>query len=296
MSVIIKYIVLCILISVWLNAHGEMRWIPTMDGSLGYDSNISRAQDERNIISDQFARFDARLALKKELTFNKAIIVEGQASHQAHQYSTLLDQSELSARFMYRWQNRFGYQAPWYQVMFESKLLEGQVEQRNSNVYKIQAMASARLTTQISWVAGAESALQDSEGSVFDTQQHRLFLHVDYNLRGGPLMYGGVSLMQGDTISSVQSVYCNGLTAVDTYPLIVASDAIEWDEAFSGDYCGTWISYRLSAQTYVGTLGINYPLSPKLALDASIMAVDVQAQDNIEYQRQIIQINLLKAF
>ncbi len=105
-----------------------------------------------------------------------------------------------------------------------------------------------------------------------------------------------MSYIEGDTISTVQGSYCNGLQALSTYPLIVVSDAIEWDEAFSEEYCGTWISYQLSGETVTGTMGINWPINHSTALDFSLLYVDVSAKGNNEYQREVIQINLLKAF
>jgi len=102
--------------------------------------------------------------------------------------------------------------------------------------------------------------------------------------------------MDGDTLSTVQSVYCNGLVATATYDLIINSDAIEWDQGLSEDYCGNWISYRLAATTQTATLGFNYPINHNTALDISFLQVNVSAQGGNEYDRQIIQFNLLKGF
>ena len=277
-------------------SHGELRWLSGSDFTVATDSNVSQAQDKQNIISDRFSRIDVRLGFKKELAFNKAIIVESMASYQGFEFTQKLNRSELSARGIYRWQNNFSYQSPWYQIMMDVQRWDVGVDQRDSDIYLFQFMVSARLTTHVNWVLGLENKRRDSDGSVFDTQQDRAFLHFDYNLRGWPALYGGVSYIEGDTVSTVQGSYCNGLQALSTYPLIVVSDAIEWDEAFSEEYCGTWISYKLSGQTVTGTMGINWPINHSTALDFSFLYVDVSAKGNNEYQRQVIQLNLLKAF
>jgi hypothetical protein len=277
-------------------SYGELRWLSGSDFTVASDSNVSQAQDEQNIISDRFSRIDMRLGFKKELAFNKAIIVESMASFQGYEFTQKLNRSEISGRIMYRWQDRFSYRAPWYQVMMDVQQWDVEVDQRDSDIYTFQAMASARLTTHINWVLGVENKRRDSDGSVFDTEQNRAFLHFDYSLRGMPALYGGVAYIEGDTISTVQGSYCNGLQALSTYPLIVVSEAIEWDEAFSEEYCGTWISYKLTGQTYTGTLGINWPLNHSTALDLSFLYVDVSAKGDNQYQRQVVQFNVLKAF
>ncbi len=274
----------------------ELNWLSGTDFTVATDSNLSQAEDEQNIISDRFSRIDARFGFKKELAFNKAIIVEGMASYQAYEFTQKLNRSELSGRLIYRWQQRFSYRAPWYQIMLDGQRWDVAVDQRDSDIITLQIMASARLTTHVSWVLGLENKQRDSDGSVFDTEQNRAFLHFDYTVRGWPAVYGGVAFIDGDIISTAQASYCNGLQAVATYPLIVDSAAIEWDQAFSEDYCGNWISYQLKAQSYTGTLGINWAINHSTALDMSFLYAEVSADGDNEYQRQVFQINILKAF
>ncbi len=295
-SLIIKISVFLPLILVSSLSVAELSWLSGTDFTVATDSNVSQAQDEQNIISDRFSRIDARFGFKKELAFNKAMIVEGMASFQGYEFTQKLNRSELSGRLIYRWQQRFSYRAPWYQIMLDGQRWDVAVDQRDSDIITLQLMASARLTTNVSWVLGLENKQRDSDGSVFDTEQNRVFLHFDYTVRGWPAVYGGVAFIDGDIISTAQASYCNGLQAVATYGLIVDSAAIEWDQAFSEDYCGNWISYQLKAQTYTGTMGINWAINHSTALDMSFLYVDVAADGDNEYQRQVFQINILKAF
>jgi len=291
---------MCILILLFFgaptHANSGFKFSPTLDFSVATDSNLTQAQLPQNIIADRFTRIDTRLAMQRPLAFNKALVLEVGASHQAYEFTQNLNRSELSSRLMYRWQDRFSYRAPWYQLMFSGQWWDVGVKQRDSNVYTLQAMMSARLTTQVSWVLGLENKQRDSDGSVFDTQQSRVFFHLDYSWLHGSALYGGVAFIDGDTLSTVQSRYCNGLVAINNYDLIINSDAIEWDQGLSEDYCGNWISYRLAATTQTATMGFNYPINHNTALDFSFLYVDVSAEGGNEYQRQIIQLNVLKGF
>jgi len=274
----------------------EIRVSPSVISTLATDSNVTRAQDEKNIISDRFARVDLSLNALFELSFNKAIILEPSISYQAFQFTPSLNRSEFSASAIYRWQNTFAYNSPWYQVMGRYEYWLADVKQRRSHINKVMAMSSARLTTVITWMAGLEWQQRLSEGTVFDTSQTRAFLNLDYTLNNQAVLYGGYNFIKGHTLSSVQSAYCNGLASTSIYPLILASEEIEWDQAFSEDHCGNWLSYRLSATTHTATLGLNYGLSHSTSIDASILHVQVNATDSIEYERQIFQFSLLKGF
>lgn len=292
-SIIFMFILLCL---ASLRAQAEFNIQALLELGGGSDDNVSRAQHERDIIFDNFFRIDSHLILDYELSFNKSISLELQAAHQAYQYTDLLSRNEYSARMIYRWQNSFYYNSPWYQVFSDIRILDIGEQQRDSTLYTQQAMVSARLTTKISASLGAEYQVRDSESRVFDRKQSRLFMHLDYAWSDSLSLYSGYSYIQGDTVSTVQSQYCNGLIATSVYPLLTVSKAIEWDQVFNDAYCGSWISYRLDASTQTVMLGANYGFDHSSSLDLSWLYADVQAEGNNYYQRQIIQLNYLKAF
>jgi len=278
-----------------LLAMEPLRFTQSLDISLASDSNLSRGDQKQNILSDQFVRIDASMSMPVELAFNKAFFWELGASHQAYEMIQKLNRSELSASLIYRWQHSFSYRAPWYQLLLNSQWWNVAEDQRDSKLHTLQVMASARLTTKISWALGWEYQQRDSDASVFDTEQNRLFLNIDYRLRDGPTFYAGGAYIDGHSLSTVQSVLCNGQEAITDYVFTGSSDAIGLDQAFTEDYCGVWISFRLPADTYTSTLGVNYPLNFNSAVDLSWLYVDVSAK-GIDYQRQIIQLNFLKVF
>jgi len=278
-----------------LMAMEPFRFTQVLDIALASDSNLTGAQQKPNILSDRFMSLEARLNMPTELAFNKAFFWELAANHRAYEQTQQLNRSELSAAIIYRWQDRFSYRAPWYQVLLNGQWWDVAAKQRNSYVVTLQAMANARLTTKISWLLGWEYKQRDSDASVFDTEQSRLFFNIDYRLRGGPTFYGGGAYIDGHSLTTVQSVLCNGQQVTADYDFNVSSDAVALDQAFSEDYCGLWISFRLPSDTYSATLGVNYPLSHNTAVDLAWLYVDVSAQ-GIQYQRQIIQMNFIKTF
>lgn len=286
---------LCLLMPKQSFADDHMKFFFSTDATLIYDSNLTQAEDDNNIIADRSARVDGRGALRYALAFNHSVIAEGFAAYQGHEFTPSLDRSEFGGRALYRWQNNFYFRSPWYQFMVEAQTWDVGVNQRDSDFLLAQFMMSARFTTRISWVLGLEHKQRDSDGVVFDLQQQRAFFHLDYRRRLGTF-YGGISYIDGETVSTVQNQYCNGLVETNVYYLIKASNELEWDQGFSEDYCGNWISYQLDATTYTSTFGFNRALSHSLAVDASILYADVSAVAGNSYQRMQFQLSLLKAF
>jgi len=291
------YFIILLLLSLSYRAHGaEVEVRALLSATAGTDDNVSRAENKVDIVADRFVNMDARLIVDYEINFNKSLSLEVQTGHQAYQFTQQLGRNELSGRLAYRWQNNFSYNSPWYQIFSDIKIWDSEAQQRNSTFYTQQAMVSARLTTKISGSLGAEYKVRDSESRVFDLKQSRLFTHLDYAWNDVFSIYSGYSYVKGDTVSTVQNQYCNGLIATSVYPLLLVSKDIEWDQVFNDAYCGNWISYRLQAFTHTFVLGANYGVGHSSSLDLSWMYVDVQAEGDNYYQRNIVQLNLLKAF
>jgi hypothetical protein len=288
--------ILLLLLSISFRAHAEIEQQVLLSAMIGSDDNVSRAENKVDIISDRFANIDARVITDYEISFNKSLSLELQVGHQAYQFTKQLERNEYSGRLVYRWQNNFAYNSPWYQIFSDIKIWDSKAQQRNSTFYTQQAMVSARLTTKISGSIGLEHKLRDSESRVFDLTQSRAFAHLDYAWSDDFSLYASYSYIKGDTVSTVQNQYCNGLTATSVYPLLLVAKDIEWDEVFNNDYCGNWISYRLKALTQSFVLGANYGFDHTSSLDFSWLYVDVQAEGGNDYQRNIIQVNFLKAF
>jgi hypothetical protein len=277
-------------------AQGEFNLQPLVELSAGYDDNISKAETEENKIQDNFARLDALLIMDYEISFNKSISLELRLAQQEQQETQLLGRKEVAGRLIYRWQNSFYYNSPWYQVFSDISIWDFGKQQRDSTVYTQQAMASARLTTRISGSVGGEYKVRDSESRVYDNKQSRAFLHLDYAWSDNLSLYSGYSYLVGDIVTSAQSEYCNGLIATSVYYLLNAAQEVEQDSILNASYCGNWISYRLPATSQVLNLGANYGFDHSSSIDISWLTAGIEADAGNSYQRNILQLNYLKAF
>lgn len=268
----------------------------SLDLATGLDSNVTRAKYSQDIISDRFVSLDLNLNKDFPLSGSQVAIASFGTIGKKLQFTDQMDEIGVYGGLQYRWQNRFGFLSPFYEI--NTKLTEKKFndDSRNSLISTTQLFFTKRITDAVTTSSGYEFKYRDSNGSVYDNNQHRFFLNLDYVWDQQLAFYGTYSFIQGDTISSAQRIYCNGVFATDIFPFIQESTALEQDNAFNQDYCGQWVSYRLDATTNMFWIGANYGLSHSIAVDLSLAMIKVSANADINYSRNIFQTSFLLFF
>lgn len=274
----------------------EARWVIDGEITASHDSNTSRAERERDRIADSSALANVGLVLLTEPTFSTALNLRLFAEAEAWQDTDSLDRQTGGGQLMLRWAPWRGYRAPLIGVNLTGQVDDYEVRQRDSGVAALQVFASQRVTDRVRISYGLEATERRSEGTVFDNTQGRAFLNTDLEIDSRWTGYANYSHLRGDTFSSAQISFCNGVPATDIWGLIAASEAIEDDAAFSEAYCGRWVAYRLKAQTHALTLGLNRGFGHALSADVSVQGVQVNGQGDNDYQRLIVRAGLLGRF
>lgn len=278
------------------SADGQISFVADGELTFAHDSNVSRAERERDIIRDQSVLVAVGGALRLSPTFNSALNLRAFAEAERWAEAKSLERTTLGAQAIFRGQTRRGFTAPVYQAIATVQQDDYGVDQRDSTLYTLQALVQRRLTNRVMVNAGVEVQQRQSDGTVFDTEQARLFGNLDYAWSEHVSLYGVYSYIKGDTFSSAQLQFCNGAPATDIYPLISAAEAFEPDQAFNADFCGNWIAYRLGADTHSLVLGINRGFGHHISADLSLQQVNVAADGGINYERTIVRAGLLGRF
>lgn len=281
-----------------VTASEEGGWWPTIDGEVGvaWDSNISRALYERDILDDSSASASVAAAWNFEFGAMKAATLRAFIDGEAWSEFDTLDKVGLGVQGIYRWQRRLGFTAPFYQFSLAAQQDDSATDFRDANRYTTQAFVTRRFTDALRGSLGVEGSLQEARGRVFDAVQGRLFANGDLQLNADWAVYGTYSLIRGDTVSSAQQQFCNGALATDTFGLIRHAEEIEPDAALNDALCGTWIAYSLPATTHVFVAGINRGFGHSMSVDLSAQQVAVDAKGNNEYHRTIIRAGILARF
>lgn len=274
----------------------EERWVIDGEITASHDSNASRAERDRDIIADSNVLANVGLVLLTEPTFSTSLNLRLFAETEAWQETDTLDRQTGGGQAMLRWAPWRGYRAPVLGVNLTAQVDDYEVRQRDSGVATLQVFARQRINDRISASYGLEATERRSEGTVFDNTQGRVFLNTDLELDALWTGYANYSHLRGDTFSSAQVSFCNGVPATDIWGLIGASEAIEDDEALSDTYCGRWVAYRLKAQTHSLTLGLNRGFGHSLSADVSVQGIQVNGQGDNDYRRLIVRAGLLGRF
>lgn len=285
-----------VLLSFLLATDVQAGWVVDGEATVTVDNNVSRAERERDILNDENLLANLAVVYRAQPTLKTALNLRGFIEGEAWRDIASLNRSTAGGQVMGRWQPVIGYTAPVYQLNATAQLDDYKTDQRDSMVYTVQALASQRINDSTLLAYGVEWVDRQSDGTVFDTSNTRLFINADFALNKDVSAYAAYSYLRGDTFSSAQISFCNGAVANDIFPLIQASDALETDAAFNKDFCGSWVAYRLPSHTNALTLGLNKAFSHRLSADFSVQGIDVNARGNNDYQRTLVRFGLLARF
>ena len=275
-------------------AQGPWAW--DLEAAAGTNNNIGQAEHQRDIVNDRFADLTAGGTYTQALNPTMAASARGFLETEGLRKVPDLSRVTAGIQFIGRWQPLAGPTASSYEFNVSVQADEYKHSQRDSTVTTAQLVASKPFTDRISASTGIEYRNRDSSGTVFDLDQWRWFLEGRYALPPGWTIRGAYSFIDGDVWSTAQTRLCDGTQVASIYPLVVAADAIEPDDAFNSAYCGRWLAYRLPAQTHTLTLGVSKEIDPGLTLDLSGLGVKVNAKGDNEYRTFVLRVGLSKRF
>lgn len=279
-------------------AEEERAWSVDLDATAGYDDNVGRGLFERDIVGEYVGNVAASFNYDFELDPRMALTLRVLAESESHEVVKPLERVTGGGEAIFRWQGEFGFFEPFYQLSFRLQDDNFGVDQRDATVYNLHIQRTQRLNASWTYLLGAEYRNTDSDGTVFDLSQSRLFGNLDYRIDPDWVAYGTLSYAVGDAYSTAQNRFCNDLPATDIYPLVVLSDAIEPDQAFNETFCGSWLAYRAEANTLSLSVGLNRAFADTYSFDVSVMNIRSAASDDTDlyYDRQIARISVLMRF
>lgn len=263
------------------------------DVSLVFDDNLSQGDKERDIIEDHLADVNLTLAYNKGFGSQWAATFKGFVEGQFYETADELDRMTLGTGIIVRWQPAFGFLDPIYKLSFTAQEDDYSSDQRDSTVLKTQLSATRRITDRLTSNWGGEYRYRDSDSTVFDTRQYRLFANLDWVITDDWITYATYSYVNGDMLSSAQTEFCNGAVADDIYPLIQAANELEIDEGLTDNFCGTWVTYQLDGHAHSVVAGLNHPVGRSSAIDASVLWAGVDGRGDNDYDRRLYRLSLL---
>lgn len=220
-----------------------------VSGGWRHDDNIGNAAADADIQSDEILRAHVIGGYSHLLGAHASVFAK--AGIEYANYHDWKDLTHLGAvaEGAWRYAPQAGYTAPWFQL--GARLHYAEYEDsaiRNGYRTEALAMAGRRLSDRIDVRGGYRFEHRvATDGAVFDTDEHRLFVDLDYKLIGPVLLYGNAAVHTGEVVS----------TATPGPRIHAVAEAIEPDPAPAGPGLN---AYRIDADGVSATIGFNTPV------------------------------------
>jgi|GEM_PF-3405311 len=262
---------------------------------VAHDDNIGRAELDSDRLSDKFITASASANYLHQINYNSGVVFKALGEWIDYQHYYGLDHYVLGISATYRYKPELTYSSPWFSFGLKAKRLEySDSKLRNGYTYEAEAMAGKRFTDRIMGKVGLAHheriARTDEKGllgeKLFETQTTKAFIGMDYFLDKF-IFYGQYTFQNGDVISTGRA----------TRKIVLAADEIQQDDAIGRDPNNNirW-AYRLTGDTHIADLGVNYSLSRAAALDFTVRAVEVKAAGGNTYDNYSAHLGLLYRF
>lgn len=266
-------------------AAGDWTWGAEL--ASGYDSNVGNAADDRDVFAS--ATTYAGFGSGWEQRFGLYTALQFGASLSAEQYSNMSELSNLGGQVRVRVLHKpgRGFFTPVLGAWVSAGARDYGSSIRDSTDTRTGVSAALPVTTAVQLRAEAQWTDREASGRVFDLAYGSYALNVDWAATPGLTVYGALRFNQGQY---AVTAFGEGVIQPKTEHLYLEprADRIEADRAFGAD----WWAFRIDSETWIGTLGVNLPLSPMMALDAQLQRSQ-SGMGKFTYERWLPSVGLL---
>lgn len=256
-------------------------------GSLGfgYDGNPANAESGNTVTGTGFAETRLAASLLASPSEHTAVLLRGSLDGQ--QYFNYVGLSNGKATLLLRnlYRPDGGFFTPTFALWASAAAWQFGSRMRNSGDYRGGVYASEQLSTAIDLRLGGYAEERRSASRVFDLNAQAATLDADWLLGERLTAYLGYEFRRGRFATS---------TPPDAGAAAHAQ-VMQWDDAIFRDGQQEKV-YRLAGHAQIGTLGLNYALSPSLALDAQGQQIHTRADFGDHYIRWLGSLSLLAKF
>lgn len=237
--------------------------------SARHDNNVSGAESDRDIMTDNILALDVRAARSLMLSTNSDLLLRVMGNLTQFQHIDDLSHVDVGAGASYRIQPVKAYTAPWFEVgigLLRQNYLGSDI--RDGNVLMLDASIGKRFTDKlrVSGGLGWERRTAD-DNEVFDWNRSKLFAAADFRFSPDITLYTRYSRAYGDQV----------FTASPAPAFLRVAKAIIYDPASGLN------AYRLNAIGNVFEFGSSYSLNPKSTLDVGVRYFQIEASGDHAY-------------
>lgn len=266
------------------------QWTPQLEAGVVHDSNLSRAQLDRDKVSD--TALTARAGIGRVFAAGADADITSGVEARVVRYDKSHGASfgALGANAGWRRKVGLGLTAPWIAADASVAYEDAREDIRDGMRYALSFTAGKRFTPQLEASAGVaydrrvqRKTLDDDVpgygGKPFSLQGRSVFTRANYAVGERATLIGAATLREGDVVSSTRR----------NFAIFAASNAIADDPAFGPDF----IAYRLSgARTTTLTGGVSWDLGRRAALEGTLTREDTRVSGGLDYGAVIFALTL----
>lgn len=278
----------CVAPAAYAELH-DIRFRATLDAT--YDDNVSRARKDDKL-DDSFATLNLGATLPVQLSAKTRVVVSANGGAEGFKRFTRLNRYYANIQGELQYRNSGQFSEPIWalfarqgQDWYESDLRDG---------YRTSAGLSVRkpLTDRLFLFSALAYNQRDGRSTVFDTKEVSLRVNVDYSLARRQTLYFGLEGRDGDIVSTARA----NLAYFDIARAVVLDDAFTDTPRFS---------YRLKAYTGIASVGYNFAMTERAALDLAYRVAysrphdqppSAVTTDRIDYVDNQVTLSLLVRF
>lgn len=248
-----------------------------------YDDNVTRAENDNDIEVDNILSVDA--SARYNIPFNQKSYFSIKGTLELNKYLDFdkLSNNRLGIFGSYHIRPFSGYTASRFfaSAGYERRLYNSDL--RDGSATSLQLGLSKRLTDTVELFAGYIKEDIDANSIVFDADNDRLYLDLDFRLNQKNILYTSLGYLDGGLVTTARS----GLGITYKYWVV--------DDAFTELTPLRW-AYKQTGTATTIRLGNNYSFTAKQALDGSLLYYDSESDTGVKYSGMIINLNYLYRF
>jgi len=254
--------------------HVKLHW--SGDLGAGYDDNVGNAAEDTDVRDSSVISGGVNLDYVRALSLNTALLLRGSVQGEGYESESGLSSGRVLGMARLSHRPTGGFYMPTFSGWVSGGALAFGSAMRDGFEFRGGLFLTEPLTTSISARLSLAALQRQADNAVFDLSNWSAGLNLDWAVTPGFTLYTGYQFQDGDVVSSgtvvPKSSHIAGGCGVAT--------ACDPDDALDGQF-----AYRVDASTHVVTMGVNVPLSSRMALDAQARYVDSGTPGGTRYER-----------
>ncbi|MGH8442927.1 MAG: hypothetical protein ACRETF_08520 [Nevskiaceae bacterium] len=246
------------------------------DLGVGYDDNVGNAALEADVRDDTILSGALNLDFHWRPTLFTALLLRGSLRGEGYDKADGLSNGKFTAMARVSHRPGGGFYAPTLAGWISAAVWEFDSRMRDGSEYRAGVFLVGPITTAVSARLGVAGVERSGDSYVFDMSSWSAGIDIDWRVLPALTLYAGYQFHDGDIVSTgsvpPKSSHLPGGGG--------GSSAADPDDAFDGLF-----AYRVDATTHLVTVGVNVPLSARLAIDGQLRRADSETDGGTGYDR-----------